>query len=152
MSIHKIPLFINVLDAARERIHWTLKNLDRVCVSFSGGKDSGVMLHLTAQLARQLNKKIFVLFIDWEAQFNHTINYVQAINDQYADVIDTIYWIALPLTTQNALSQYQPQWQCWEPDTEWVRQPPTTAITSPDYFPFYQEGMTFEHFVREFAD
>ncbi|MEZ2791130.1 phosphoadenosine phosphosulfate reductase, partial [Escherichia fergusonii] len=45
MSIHKIPLFINVLDAARERIHWTLKNLDRVCVSFSGGKDSGVMLH-----------------------------------------------------------------------------------------------------------
>lgn len=112
------------------------KNLDRVCVSFSGGKDSGVMLHLTAQLARQLNKKIFVLFIDWEAQFNHTINYVRAINDQYADVIDTIYWIALPLTTQNALSQYQPQWQCWEPDTEWVRQPPTTAITSPDYFPF----------------
>lgn len=152
MSIHKIPLFINVLDAARERIHWTLKNLDRVCVSFSGGKDSGVMLHLTAQLARQLNKKIFVLFIDWEAQFNHTINYVQAINDQYADVIDTIYWIALPLTTQNALSQYQPQWQCWEPDTEWVRQPPTTAITAPDYFPFYKEGMTFEHFVREFAD
>jgi predicted phosphoadenosine phosphosulfate sulfurtransferase len=31
------------------------------------------------------------------------------------DVIDTFYWVALPLTTQNALTQYKPQWQCWEP-------------------------------------
>ncbi|MQI45303.1 phosphoadenosine phosphosulfate sulfotransferase [Escherichia coli] len=54
MSIYKIPLPLNILEAARERITWTLNTLPRVCVSFSGGKDSGLMLHLTAELARQM--------------------------------------------------------------------------------------------------
>ena len=61
MSIYKIPLPLNILEAARERITWTLNTLPRVCVSFSGGKDSGLMLHLTAELARQMGKKICVL-------------------------------------------------------------------------------------------
>ena len=152
MSVYKISLNQNVLEAAEERITWTLENLPRVCVSFSGGKDSGLMLHLTANLARKLNKKISVLFIDWEAQFSCTINYISALREMYADVIDHFYWVALPLTTQNSLSQFQPEWQCWEPNTQWVRQPPPDAITDPGYFPFYQPGMTFEQFVREFAD
>lgn len=54
MSNYKIPLQENVLDASAERIHWTLNNFPKVCVSFSGGKDSTVMLHLVAQKARQL--------------------------------------------------------------------------------------------------
>ncbi|WP_250211416.1 hypothetical protein, partial [Escherichia coli] len=37
---YKIPLQENVLHASAERIHWTLNNFPRVCVSFSGGKDS----------------------------------------------------------------------------------------------------------------
>lgn len=45
MSVYKIPLDKNVLQAAQERIAWTLETLPRVCVSFSGGKDSGLMLH-----------------------------------------------------------------------------------------------------------
>ncbi|MGM1326182.1 phosphoadenosine phosphosulfate reductase domain-containing protein, partial [Klebsiella michiganensis] len=45
-----------------------------------------------------------------------------------------------------------PEWQCWEPGARWVRQPPEDAITDPGYFPFYQAGMSFERFVREFAD
>ncbi len=73
MSIYKYPLQENVLEAASERINWTLQNFTRVCVSFSGGKDSTVMLHLAAQRARQLNRKIDVLFLDWEAQFSCTI-------------------------------------------------------------------------------
>ncbi|MGQ7146415.1 hypothetical protein ACUOA8_46530, partial [Escherichia sp. SS-MK2] len=58
MSIYKIPLPLNILEAARERITWTLNTLPRVCVSFSGGKDSGLMLHLTAELARQMGKNM----------------------------------------------------------------------------------------------
>ena len=115
MSVYKISLNQNVLEAAEERIIWTLENLPRVCVSFSGGKDSGLMLHLTANLARKRHKKISVLFIDWEAQFSCTISYISALREMYADVIDHFYWVALPLTTQNSLSQFQPEWQCWEP-------------------------------------
>ena len=86
MSIYKIPLPLNILEAAKERITWTLNTLPRICVSFSGGKDSGLMLHLTAEIARQMGKKICVLFIDWEAQFSCTINYVQSLREFYADV------------------------------------------------------------------
>ena len=138
MSIYKYPLQENVLEAASERINWTLQNFTRVCVSFSGGKDSTVMLHLAAQRARQLNRKIDVLFLDWEAQFSCTIEHIENMRTQYRDVINQFWWVALPITTQNALSQYQPEWQCWEPGISWVRQPPPDAITSTCYFDFYQ--------------
>nr|AUN36484.1 prophage gene expression IbrA co-activator [uncultured bacterium] len=93
------------------------------------------MLHLTAELARQMGKKICVLFIDWEAQFSCTINYVQSLRELYTDVIEEFYWVALPLTTQNSLSQYQPEWQSLG---TWMSNGyvnlPKTAITDPDFF------------------
>ncbi|MGR8968528.1 phosphoadenosine phosphosulfate reductase, partial [Klebsiella pneumoniae] len=152
MSFIKYPLPESVLQATEQRIQWVMDNFSRICVSFSGGKDSTVMLHLTAQAARLQGKKICVLFIDWEAQFSCTIAHCEKLRALYADVIETFYWVALPLTTQNALTQYKPQWQCWEPGTEWVRQPPPWAITHPGYFSFYQPGMSFEAFVSHFAE
>nr|WP_318382793.1 phosphoadenosine phosphosulfate reductase [uncultured Enterobacter sp.] len=152
MSAYKQPLQENVLDASLTRITWALENFPHLCVSFSGGKDSTVMLHLAAQLARKYGKKIHVLFIDWEAQFTCTINHIEKMRETYHDVIETFYWVALPLTTQNALSQFEPEWQCWQPGKAWVRQPPPDAITDPHYFPFYQPGMNFERFVQHFAD
>ena len=152
MSMYKYPLNQNVLEAAEDRITWTLENLPRVCVSFSGGKDSTIMLHLTARQARKMGRKIHLLFIDWEAQFTYTIQHVNNMLAQYADVIEQYWWVALPLTTQNALTQFEPEWQCWEPGKQWVRQPPAGAITDPAYFDFYQPGMTFEAFVRAFSD
>ncbi|STU11128.1 co-activator of prophage gene expression IbrA [Klebsiella pneumoniae] len=152
MLFIKYPLPESVLQATEQRIQWVMDNFSRICVSFSGGKDSTVMLHLTAQAARLQGKKICVLFIDWEAQFSCTIAHCEKLRALYADVIETFYWVALPLTTQNALTQYKPQWQCWEPGTEWVRQPPPWAITHPGYFSFYQPGMSFEAFVSHFAE
>ena len=149
MSMVKLPLTQSVLDATHDRIIWTLDNFSRVCVSFSGGKDSTVMLHLTAQLARKRGHKISVLFIDWEAQFSYTINHCEKLRQQYQDVIENFYWVALPLTTQNSLTQFQPEWQCWEPGAKWVRQPPSHAITDPAFFSFYKSGMTFELFVQK---
>ena len=110
MSFIKYPLPESVLQATEQRIQWVLDNFSRVCVSFSGGKDSTVMLHLTAQAARLQGKKISVLFIDWEAQFSCTIAHCEKLRALYADVVETFYWVALPLTTQNALTQYKPQW------------------------------------------
>lgn len=100
MSFIKYPLPESVLQATEQRIQWVLDNFSRVCVSFSGGKDSTVMLHLTAQAARLQGKKISVLFIDWEAQFSCTIAHCEKLRALYADVVETFYWVALPLTTQ----------------------------------------------------
>lgn len=152
MSFIKLPLPESVLQASQQRIEWVMENFSRICVSFSGGKDSTTMLHLTAQQARRTGKKICVLFVDWEAQFSCTIAHCEKMRAEYRDVIEQFFWVALPLTTQNSLTQYHPEWQCWEPGARWVRQPPKDAITDPGFFPFYQSGMSFETFVREFAD
>lgn len=62
MSMYKYPLDKNVLEAALDRINWVFDNLPRVCVSFSGGKDSTIMLHLTAQQARKRARK-FICYL-----------------------------------------------------------------------------------------
>ena len=110
------------------------------------------MLYLACECARRMRRKIDVLFIDWEAQFTSTIQHIENMRTHFHDVIDNFWWVALPLTTQNSLSQFQPEWQCWEAGTNWVRQPPSDAITDPGYFDFYQQGMTFEAFVRAFSE
>lgn len=152
MSAKKIPLEQDVLQASLERINWCFDNFSRICLSFSGGKDSTVMLHLTAMMARQLQRKISILFVDWEAQFSHTITLVETMREQYKDVVENFYWVALPLTTPNAVSQFQPEWVCWEEGANWVRQPPNDAITDINFFPFYRTAMSFEEFVTGFSE
>ncbi len=152
MSSRKIPLYQNVLQASLDRLNWVFDNFDRICVSFSGGKDSTVMFHLTAMLARQYKRRFSVLFVDWEAQFSHTISHIEAMRKQYEDVIEDFYWVALPLTTPNSVSQFQPEWVCWQEGVSWVREPPSCAITDPDFFPFYRSAMSFEEFVSEFSE
>lgn len=142
----------NVLDAAQERIAWVFDTFPRICVSFSGGKDSTVMTHLVLEQAIQRGQKVGLLFVDWEAQFQLTIAHVEEMFAKYADHIDP-YWVALPLTTTNAVSQIEPEWTCWDPAKRdlWVRQPPPQAITDPSVFPFHYPEITFEEFVPAFA-
>lgn len=148
----RVPLGINVLEAAQRRIAWVFDNVPRIYLSFSGGKDSTVLLHLVMEEAKRRDKRIGVLFIDWEAQYQMTIAHVQAMFDLYQEHIDP-HWVALPLKTVNATSQYEPEWTCWEPEKAelWVRQPPERAITDQSYYPFYTYAMTFEDFVPAFG-
>lgn len=147
----RVYLETDVYTAAQSRIEWIFDNFERVCLSFSGGKDSTVLFHLLAQTARRRGKSFSVMFIDWEAQYLMTIRHVERMKTLYADVISEFYWVALPLTTVSGVSVYQPEWVAWAPDTEWVRQPPADAITDEGYFPFYQHAMTFEEFIPAFA-
>ncbi|MFA5247871.1 MAG: DUF3440 domain-containing protein [Patescibacteria group bacterium] len=151
MPSWKHPLGINVLEAAQQRISWTFDTFPKICVSFSGGKDSTVMLHLVATEAKKRNRKFAVLFVDWEAQYKYTIDHVSEMFTLYEDLIIP-FWISLPLKTVNAVSQFEPEWISWEPDKEslWVRQPPSIAITDPAMLPFYSYAMTFEEFVPSF--
>lgn len=149
--ITKIPLHDNVLTAACERLTWAFDNFPAVCLSFSGGKDSTVLFHLAARIAREKKKKFSVLFIDWEVQFQLTIDHISRMKAKYASVTDRFYWVALPLTTVSGVSQLEPEWIAWDKNTQPVRQPPEDAIVDENFFPFYRYAMTFEDFVPAFS-
>ena len=40
----------NVYELAQERLHIIFKEFDNICVSFSGGKDSGVLLNTSVEI------------------------------------------------------------------------------------------------------
>lgn len=143
----------DVLTAARERIAWTFDNFPRLYVSFSAGKDSGVMLHLVADEARKRGRRFGVLLIDLEGQYKTTIDFAKKMREDTADVADW-YWVCLPMELRNAVSVYEPKWVCWEPGKEdtWIRDMPDDAISDSDHFDFFEPGMEFEEFVPEFGE
>ena len=162
MPPSKVPLAISVLAAAQERIAWVFDSFPRVYLSGPSGKDSGVMMHLACQEARRRGRKIGVLYVDLEAQYECTIVHTREMFALYADVIDP-HWVALPLHLRNAVSMMQPYWVCWDPEERerWVRQPPPGAITDPAHYPFYiapstredgsRTAQEFEEFVESFG-
>lgn len=144
---------MNVLDAARKRISETFDLCPRVYVSFSGGKDSTVMLHLVADEARKRRRKIGVLFIDLEGQYRCTIEHVKTCFDSVADISEP-YWVCLPIHLRNAVSVYETHWTCWEAAKReaWIRDMPPEAIGNSGKFPFFHDNMEFEEFVPEFGE
>jgi predicted phosphoadenosine phosphosulfate sulfurtransferase len=150
----KRRLDINTLTAARQRISDVFDQFPRVYVSFSAGKDSTVLLHLVADEARARNRQFGVMLIDLEGQYKLTIDHAAACLDEYADVIDEEHWICLPMALRNAVSVYEPKWECWDPDQQeaWIRTPPRRAVTDPSTYPFFRRGMEFEDFMVRFGD
>lgn len=148
----KVGLGVDVLTAARERIAWTFDTFERVYVSFSGGKDSTVMLHLAMDEAKKRARKVGLLFVDLEAQYRLTIEHVAECYDLYRDVVEP-HWIALPLILRNAVSQYTPRWTCWDPDARdlWVRDPHPQSIKNAAAYPWFRHEMEFEELVPAFG-
>lgn len=150
----KTGLGIDVLTAAKRRIARVFADFPNVYVSFSGGKDSGVTYELAAREARARGRRLGVLIIDLEAQYTHTIDYIHAMLERHADVSD-VYWVCLPLALRNAVSQFEPKWQCWDPDAadRWVRPLPEHpgVVSAPDFFPWFVRDMEFEDLVPRFA-
>lgn len=152
-SALKLPLGIDVLTAARERISSVFDSFRRIYVSFSGGKDSTVLLHLVMDEAVKRGRKVGVLFIDWEAQYQLTIDHVRELLALYAEHIEPL-WCCLPLKTTNACSMHEPEWICWDTRKKdvWVRELPADATLTLSNAPdFYERNMTFEQFVEEFS-
>lgn len=146
----------NVLEATFERYDIVFQEFDHIYFSFSGGKDSSLMVQLAAMKAREYGKKIDILYIDLEAQYKATIDHVYRMIDSEKEVIDDFYWIALPMSLRNAVSVIQPKWICWDEDDKhkWVRDMPKLDCvinTANNPFDFFRKGMEFEEFIVEFA-
>jgi len=150
----KRPLGKSVYDAAVERLHEVFDEFEHVYLSFSGGKDSGVLLNLAVEVARERGRlPLDVLLVDLEAQYAHTIRYVERT---LARPEVRPHWVCLPLHLRNAVSQVQPHWLCWNPDKKdaWVRPMPEApgVVSSETHYPFFYRGMEFEDFVPEFGE
>jgi predicted phosphoadenosine phosphosulfate sulfurtransferase len=149
----KIRLEDDVYKASIERINYTFDNFKKIYLSFSAGKDSTVMLHLTMQEAKKRNQKIGLLIVDLEGQYKFTIEHIEACIEEYKDYIE-LYWVCLPLHLRNAVSVYEPFWLCWDDEKkdDWIRPLPSKGINDMNYFPFFRKGMEFEEFVPEFGE
>ncbi len=142
----------NVLIASKKRISFVFDNFEKIIISFSGGKDSTVMTHLVLDEAIKRNRKVFLFFLDWECQFNLTIEHVELIYKKYKDNIIP-YWVAIPIRTWNGCSQFEPEWICWDENKKdlWIREKHELSIKNKKQFPFYYDNMMFEEFTPLFA-
>lgn len=152
----KIYKDINVYDASMERIEFIFNEFENIVVSFSGGKDSGVLLNLCLKYMREYNitKKLIVFIVDLEAQYKATMDFIQSMIDDNQDLLE-VYWCCLPLNLRNAISVFQPFWTCWDKDKKdlWVRDYPKGCINEDNHpFDFFYPKMEFEEFTPKFAE
>ena len=143
----------NVYDLAQERLRVIFQNFDNIYISFSGGKDSGVLLNLCIDYIRKhnLKRKIGVFHMDYEIQYNMTIDYVERTFKENQDILD-IYHVCVPFRVTTCTSMYEDYWRPWDEDKKavWVRQKPERAMTLHE-FPFYTTDMWDYDFQMEFA-
>ena len=68
----------NVLDAFWKRMKLIFEEFDNIYLSFSGGKDSGLLLNMVLDYRRKYypEKVIGVFHQDFEAQYTVTTEYV----------------------------------------------------------------------------
>lgn len=118
----------NVYEALQERLKFIFEEFDNIFVSFSGGKDSGVLLNMTLDFQKKYypQKKIGVFHQDFEAQYTVTTEYVERTFHRIEDEVEP-YWVCLPMAVRTALSSYEMYWYPWD-DTKkeaWVRPMPS---------------------------
>ncbi len=143
----------NVYELAQERLDVIFREFDTICVSFSGGKDSGVLLNLCIDYIRRnrLNRKLCVFHMDYEIQYSMTIDYVDRVLEANKDILE-VYRVCVPFRVTTCTSRYQSYWRPWQEDLEdiWVRKMPKGCLTK-ETFPFYTPEMWDYEFQMHFA-
>lgn len=145
-------LDISVYEAFVQRIGYVLDEFRCVYLSFSGGKDSSVMLQLANRIAAERGRVFDVFFLDFEAQYKATIDHVYELK-QLSQIRD-FYHFCLPLENEdNPSSIFRTTWVPWNESEKdlWVRDMPNDSIhiksVTPDIFKLGQE---WEHLLAQF--
>lgn len=117
----------NTYEALQQRLHFIFTEFDNIFVSFSGGKDSGLLLNLVLDFRKRYypDRKIGVFHQDFEAQYTVTTEYIERTFARIKDETEP-YWVCLPMATRTALSNYEMYWYPWDDTIEsaWVRPMP----------------------------
>lgn len=117
----------NVYEALQERLTYLFTEFDNLFVSFSGGKDSGLLLNLVLDFQKKYypDRRIGVFHQDFEAQYSVTTEYVERTFARIEKDVEP-YWTCLPMATRTALSSYEMYWYPWDDTMEsaWVRPMP----------------------------
>src|SRR5690606_34699963 len=89
----------NVYTALKERIHYLFDEFQAVYVSFSGGKDSSVLLQIVNKIAAERHRSFDVFFFDFEAQYSATIDHINELKK--LPQIGKFYHFCLPLENED---------------------------------------------------
>ena len=123
----------SVWEAALGRIRWLFDEFGTVVVSFSGGKDSTVVLNLALQVAEERDRlPLKVMFLDQEAEWECVIRYMREVmTDPRVEPL----WVQCPVKIFNATSPDDPWLQCWDPAARdrWMRPQEPGALTENRY-------------------
>lgn len=148
----------NVYDAAIERLDFIFANFERVYLSFSGGKDSGVMLNLVIDYMRKnkIDKKLGIQILDNEANYELSEQFMHRMIQNNLDILD-VYWCCMPITLPCTVSSFAVDWQCWgnRDKDRWIR-----PMSKESYivnienhpFDFFEEDMSYDDFWDGFAE
>ena len=148
---------VNVYEASKQRIDFIFKNFKKIYLSFSGGKDSGVMLNLVIDYMKEnsIKEKIGLMVMDNEANYNHSLDFMHRIIQSNIEYLD-VYWCCLPITLPCTVSSYATDWQCWgvEDENKWIKpMPKNDYIVNIDNhnMPFFRENMGYDEFWDKFG-
>jgi len=145
---------MNVYELTQLRLKTVFERFDNIYVSFSGGKDSGVLLNLCIDYMRRhnLKRKIGVFHMDYEIQYRDTVDYVDRTLAENSDILD-IYRVCVPFKVATCASMFQEYWRPWEEKDRalWVRKMPSHSYTRRD-FGFFTAQMWDYEFQNRFAE
>ena len=119
----------NVYESILDRFAFIFAEFENIYISFSGGKDSGLLLNLLLDYRDKYypNRKIGIFHQDFEAQYCYTTEYVEKTFKKLSlNQNNELFWVCLPMATRTAISNYELFWYPWDDKKEnnWVRPMP----------------------------
>lgn len=131
---------MNVFEAARDRLKIIFDDFENVLVAFSCGKDSGVVLNMAYDYAKETGQlhKLSFYYEDYEANYCYTHEYAERMFAGLPGCAKR-YWLCLPISAACAVSMHQTRWIPWDDDLKdiWVREMPKgDYVVNADNCPF----------------